>query len=93
MIQVNRIRSLDPRFKAILEDINFIYLDKVYKGTPLSPLNALVADVQEQSTPAPLPVPKYDQGLVDTPAKGTNTPTSWRQIYTFWAGDVDKHEM
>ena len=93
LTQVNRIRSLDPRFKAVLEDTHSIDLDKVYKGTALPPLNALAADVQEQPAPAPPPVPKYDQGLVDTPAKGTNTPISWRQIDTFWAGDVDKHEM
>jgi hypothetical protein len=46
LTQVNRIRSLDLRFKAVLEDTHSIDLDKVYKGTALPPLNALAANVQ-----------------------------------------------
>jgi hypothetical protein len=90
---VNRIRALDARFKAVLEDTHNVNLDNVFKGTALPPLNALAVDVQVQPAPAPLPVPKYEQGLVETPAKGTNTPITWRQIDTFWAGGVDKYEM
>ena len=90
---MNRIRALDARFKAVLEDTHNVKLDNVFKGTALPPLNALAADVQEQPAPAPPPVPKYEQGLVETPAKGTGTPITWKQIDTFWAGDVDKHEM
>ena len=93
LTQVNRIRALDLRFKAVLEDSHNVNLDSVFTGTALPPLNALAANVQERPAPAPPPVPKYEQGLVETPAKGTGTPISWRQIDTFWAGDVDKHEM
>jgi hypothetical protein len=60
-----------------------VTLDLVFVGTPLPPLDTLGASVEEQPAPAPPPVPKYDQGLVDTPEKGTNTPVSWRQIDTF----------
>ena len=90
---MNRIRALDAPFKAVLEDTHNVSLDIVFKGTPLPPLNALAADVQEQPAPAPPPVPKYEQGLVEIPARGTGTPITWRQFDTLWAGDVDKHEM
>jgi len=91
---VNRIRALHDRFKAVLEDTHNVNLDNFFKGTALPPLNALAADVQEQQpAPAPLPVPKYEQWLVETPAKGTGTLISWLQIDTFWAGDVNKHEI
>ena len=90
LTQVNRIRALDARFKAVLEDTHNVKLDNVFKGTALPPLNALAADVQEQPAPAPPPVPKYEQGLSDNPKKGTNTPITWRQINTFWSQDLDK---
>ena len=38
-------------------------------------------------------VPKYEQGLVENPAEGTNVPNSWRRIDTVWIQDVDKQEM
>jgi hypothetical protein len=90
---VNHIQALDARFKAVLEDTQNVNLDNVFKGTALPPLNALAADVQERPASAPASIPKYEQGLVETPAKGTGTPISWQQIDTFWAVDVDKHEM
>ena len=74
---MNRIRALDARFKAVLEDTHNVNLDNVFKGTTLPPLNALAVDVQEQPAPAPSLVPKYAHGLVETPAKETNTPISW----------------
>jgi hypothetical protein len=90
LTQVNRIRALDARFKAVLDDTHNVNLDNVFKGTALPPLNALAADVQEQPAPAPEPIPKYNQGLSDNPKKGSNTPITWREIYTFWSGDLDK---
>jgi hypothetical protein len=42
--QVNRIRSLDPRYKTVLEDNHNVKLDSVWAGTPQPPLNALEAD-------------------------------------------------
>jgi hypothetical protein len=74
---VNWIRALDARYKAVLEDTHGVKLDSMLQGTPLPPLNTLGSSVQEQPAPAPPPVPKRDQGLVDTPEKGTNTPASW----------------
>ena len=50
---MNRIRGLDARFKAVLEDTHNVNLDYVFKGTALPSLNALAADVQEQPAPAP----------------------------------------
>ena len=91
--QVNRIRALDARFRAVLEDTHGVKLDSVFVGTPLPPLDSLGASVQEQPAPAPPPVPKYEQGLVETPAKGNNTPVSWLQIDTFWTSDPDKNNM
>jgi hypothetical protein len=94
LTKVNHIRALDARFKAVLEDTHNINLDNVFKGTALPPLNALAANVQERPAPAPAhEVPKYAQGLVETPAEGTDVPISWRRIDTFWSQDVDKHEM
>ena len=52
------------RYKTVLEDHHGVNLDSVFTGTPLAPLNALQADVQEQPVPAPPPVPKYEQGLI-----------------------------
>ena len=60
LTQVNRIRALDARFKAVLEDTHSISLDKIYKGTALPPLDTLGASVVKQSAPAPPPVPKYE---------------------------------
>jgi hypothetical protein len=56
--QVSRIRALDARYKAVLEDTHSVKLDSVFVGTPLPPLDTLGASVQEQPTPAPPPVPK-----------------------------------
>ena len=47
LTQVNRIRALDARFKAVLEDTHNVNLDNVFKSIALPPLNALAADVQE----------------------------------------------
>jgi hypothetical protein len=64
-------------------------LEKLYRGKiALPPLNT--ATVQVRVLPAPEPVSKYDQGLVDSPQKGTETPITWRQINTFWSGEFDK---
>ena len=82
LAQVNRIRALNPTFRLVLEDTHGVKLAKLYEGrTALPPLNT--ATVQVRVAPAPEPVPKYDQGLVDSPQKGTGTPITWRQIYTF----------
>jgi hypothetical protein len=62
--QVNRIRALDARFRAVLEDTHGFELVSVYQGTSLPPLDTVGVTVQEQPAPTPPPVPKYDQGLV-----------------------------
>ncbi len=62
--QVNRIRALDARYKAVLEDTHGVKLDSVFVGTPWPPLDTLGASVEEQPAPAPPLVPKYEQGLV-----------------------------
>jgi hypothetical protein len=80
--KVNRIRALNPTFRLVLEDTHGVKLEELYRGkTALPPLNT--ATVQVRVAPAPEPVPKYDQGLVDSPQKGTGTPITWRQIDTF----------
>ncbi len=68
--QVNRIRALDQRYKTVLEDTHSVNLDSVWMGTPQAPLNALGTGVQQQPAPAPPPVPKYEQCLVETPRLG-----------------------
>jgi hypothetical protein len=45
LIQVDRIRALDPRYKTGIEDNHSVKLDSVWVGTPQPPLNALAADV------------------------------------------------
>jgi hypothetical protein len=65
----------------------------VFQGNPLPPLNTLGANVQEQPAPTSPPVPRDDQGLVDTPEMGTSSLITWRQIDTFWSGDVDKNNV
>jgi hypothetical protein len=47
LMQVNRIRALNARFKAVLEDTHNVNLNNVFKGTALPPLNALAAGVHE----------------------------------------------
>jgi hypothetical protein len=76
----------------ILEDKHGISLEDIYKNKAAqSPIQ--IADIQEEYRPAPPPRPDYPQGLEETPAKGFNTPITWRQIDTFWAGDIEKHTM
>ena len=80
--KVNRIRAINPTFRLVLEDTHGVKLEKIYRGkTALPPLNT--ATVQVRVAPAPEPVPKFDQGLVDNPQKGTGTPITCRQIHTF----------
>jgi hypothetical protein len=89
--EVNRIRSLDARYKTILEDMHGVDLESLYKGkAPLPEMR--LPDVQVIE---PVPAPKYEykQGLEEVPAKGTNTPISWAQIHTCWPGDVNVHQM
>jgi hypothetical protein len=74
LTRVNRIRALDLRYKAVLKDYHGVNLDSVFTGNPQSPLNAFAADVHEQPAPAPPPVPKYDQCLVETPRLGNDLP-------------------
>ena len=79
--EVNRIRSLDARYRTILEDKHGVILESLYKNkTPLPELR--LPDVQVIE---PVPPPKYDykQGLEEVPAGGTDTPISWAQINTF----------
>jgi hypothetical protein len=89
--EVNRIRSLDARYRTIMEDKHGVILESLYKNkTPLPEMR--LPDVQVIE---PVPPPKYDykHGLEEVPAKGTNTPISWAQINTFWSGDVNVHQM
>ena len=89
MDKVNRIRALNPNFRIALEETHGVKLEKLYRGkTTLPSLNTTT--VQVRVAPAPELVPKYDQGLKDNPQKGTDTPITWRQIHTFWAGDLDR---
>jgi hypothetical protein len=88
---LNRIRSLDARFRTILEDKHGVELESLYKGkAPLPEMR--LPDVQVIE---PVPAPKYDykQGLEEVPPHGTNTPITWAQIHTFWSGDVNVHQM
>jgi hypothetical protein len=90
--EVNRIRALDARFRAVLEDKHGVSLGDLYKGrTAKEPIR--FAEVRKEEPPAKPPRPDYPQGLEETPAKGTNTPITWAQIDTFWTGPVKKHEM
>jgi len=90
--EINKIRALDSTFRLILEDKHGISLEDIYKNKNVQP-PIRIADVQEVFTPAPPPRPDYPQGLEETPAKGFNTPITWRQIETFWGGDIEKHTM
>jgi len=90
--EINRIRALDPRFRAVLEDTHGVELEGLYANkTPLPPLN--LPRVQVSAPPAQPPRPDYPQCLEETPEKGTGTPITWAQIETFWSGEVEKHNM
>jgi hypothetical protein len=83
--KLNRIRSLDARFRTILEDKHGVSLESLYDGkAPLPEMR--LPDVQVIE---PVLAPKYEykQGLEEVPAKGTNTPISWAQINTFGSGE------
>ena len=54
-------------YKTFLEDNYGVYLESVFQGNLLVPLNALAADVEEKPTTAPSPVSKYDNCLVEIP--------------------------
>ena len=83
---------MDSTFRLILEDKHGVSLEDIYKNKVVqSPIR--IADVQEEYRPAPPPRLDYPQGLEETPAKGFNTTITWRQLDTFWAGDIDKHTM
>ena len=54
--ELNRIRSLDARYRTILEDKHGVILESLYKGkTPLPEIR--LPDVQVIE---PVPAPKYD---------------------------------
>jgi hypothetical protein len=89
--ELNRIRSLDARYRTILEDKHGVDLESLYKGkAPLPEMRLPDVHVIE---PVPAPKYKYKQGLEEVPAKGTITPISWAQIHSFWSGDVNVHQM
>jgi hypothetical protein len=79
--ELNRIRSLDARYRTILEDKHGVDLDSLYKGkAPLPEMR--LPDVQIIE---PVPAPKYEykQGLEEVPVKGTNTPFPGRKSTRF----------
>jgi len=89
LTQVKCIRALNPTSRLVIEETHGVKLEKLYRGkNALAPLNT--ATVQVRVAPAQDPVPKYDQGLTDSPQKNTDTPITWRQIHTFWSGDLDR---
>jgi hypothetical protein len=47
LTQVNRIRTLDARYKAVLEDTHGVKLYSMFQGNHLPPLDTLGASVQE----------------------------------------------
>jgi hypothetical protein len=88
---INRIRSLDARYRTILEYKHGVDLESLYKGkTPLPEMRLPDMHVIEAAPP-----PKYDypQGLEEVPAKGLNIPINWEMLMTFWSGTVRVHEM
>ena len=91
--EINKIRGLDNRYRAILEHKHGLDLKSIYEGkTPLPPID--LPNVQVREVPAEAPRPEgYKQCLEETPSKGLNFPITWEQIDTFWSGDVSKHEM
>ncbi len=79
--ELNRIRSLDARYRTILEDKHGVNLESLYEGkTPLPEMRLPGVQVIE-----PVPPPKFDypQGLEEVPAKGLNIHISWAMITTF----------
>ena len=89
--ELNRVRSLDARYRAILEDKHGVDLESLYKGkAPLPEMR--LPDVQVIEA---VPPPKFDypQGLEEVQAKGLNIPITWAMVMTFWSGTVRMHEM
>jgi hypothetical protein len=79
--ELNRIRSLDQKFKAVLEDKHGVELDSLYKGrAPLPEMR--LPDVQVIEA---VPPPKFDypQGLEEVPTKGLNIPITSSMIISF----------
>ena len=69
--EINRIRALDPRFRALLEETHGVKLEGLYKDkSPLPPID--LPRVQVSAPPAQPPRPDYQQCLEDTPQKGAN---------------------
>ena len=84
--QINKIRTLNQRYKGTLEDTHGVNLDKEYAGkTALEPKQ--FGNVQVVKPVAP-PKFNYEQRLAMTPAKGTNTPITCAQIYTLLSGPM-----
>ena len=70
--ELNRIRSLDARYRNILEDKHGVELEILNEGkTPLPKMR--LPDVQVIEA-APPPKFDYPQGLEKVPAKGFNIP-------------------
>jgi len=80
--EINKIRALHSTFRLILEDKHGVSLEDIYNNKAVqSPIR--ISDIQELYMPDPPPRPDYPQGLEETPAKGFNTPISWRQSILF----------
>ena len=91
--EVNRLRALDKRFAAVLEDKHGVSILRLFEGkNPLPPINLPKVQVKEVAPPPERPE-GYEQGLEDTPKSGLDVPISWLQIETFWSGPVDLNRM
>ena len=79
--ELNRIRSLDARYRTILEDKHGVKLKSLYKGrAPLPEMR--LPDIQVIEA-VPLPKFDYPQGLEEVPAKSLNILITWAMIMTF----------
>jgi hypothetical protein len=90
--ELNRIHSLDAKFRTILGDKHGVELESLYDGkTPLGEMRLPDVKIIEIIVP---PAFDYPQGLDEVPTKGLNIPITWAMSISFWGQKlVRMHEM
>ena len=89
--ELNKIRSVDARYRTMLEEKHGVDLESLYKGKTALP-EMWLPDVHVIKA-APPPKYDYQQGLEEVPAQGLNIYTTWAMLMIFWSGTVRMHEM
>ena len=90
--KLNRIRSLDARYRTILEDKHGVELESLYGGkTPMGEMRLLDVKIIEVVA---APAFDYPQELEEVSAKGLNIPITGAMIMSFWGQKLARmHEI